>query len=126
MRRHLSLPIPFQLLLPLIMLFNSLLWAFFAVSVAAKHRDCTWDPLQGRQPSDMGYIKFCESSPINGGPGEPPQKYLCANNHIVAGFGTKPGELEFGEQRQCARSPNAIETDFPDVQRSRATAMPRF
>lgn len=111
MRRQLPLPIPLQLVLPLmIMILNSLLWAFFAVSVAAKHRDCTWDPLQGRQPSDMGWIKFCESSPVNGGPGEPPQKYLCANNHIVAGFGTKPGELEFGEQRQCARCTTAILT----------------
>lgn len=69
---------------------------------SAKHYDCHWKPVaNNQQPEDAGYLKYLEASPTDvHWPNGPKKVYYWEASGVtygvVAGWGAKPNELEFG------------------------------
>lgn len=75
--------------------------SLLGLPIVAKHYECDWDPLAGRMPWEAGFKQLCASFPVLHG--APPIAYFCDvegaagyGDYIVAGWGTRDGELEFG------------------------------
>ncbi|CAO1633740.1 unnamed protein product [Jaminaea pallidilutea] len=72
-----------------------------ACLTVADHYECDWDPLGSLNPGEAGFTQLCSATPVETVSGTPPWAYYCnvegangARQYIVAGFGTRPGELE--------------------------------
>lgn len=86
------------------MLIYVLLTAIYlSLLASAKHYDCHWKPVaNNQQPEDLGYLKYLEATPTDVNRPEGPKKIYYWEISgiawgIVAGWGAKPNELEFGE-----------------------------
>lgn len=82
-----------------------------ACLTVADHYECDWDPLGSLNPQEAGFTQLCSATPAETVSGTPPWAYYCnvegangARQYIVAGFGTRPGELEIGESLVVARA----------------------